>query len=159
MARVTPTRLAVAVAVTMVAAVVAAAPVAACSCVPLPPLADAVAAATYVVRAKITSAVFIPDPIKQQTERAEWSAQLVTTFKGCLPSTFPITSGANGGLCGVSLTVGTEYLFVLRPADRNGKFSVGLCDTLKTWNSLTAADRRVLAGANNLVCPSRRVYG
>lgn len=160
MARVAPTlRLAVAVAVAIVAAVAAAAPAAACSCVPRPPLADAVAAATYAVRAKVTSAVFIPDPITQQSERAEWSAEAVTAFKGCLPSTFSITSGANGALCGVSLTVGTEYLFVLGPADGQGKFSVGLCSTFKVWGSLTAADRRVLANANDQVCPSRRVYG
>lgn len=156
-ARATLLRLVAAVAAAVaVAAAAAPTPAAACSCMRPPPFADAVSAAVYVVRAKVTKAVFIPDPIEQQRERAEWTAEVVTAYKGCLPSTISITSGANGALCGISLTVGTERVFLLRSSDLDGKFRVSSCDTIKAWpGGVTAADRRVLSRANDQVCPSR----
>lgn len=143
-------------AVVVVAAAAAPTPAAACSCARPPPFVDAVSAAVYVVRVKITKAVFIPDPIEQQGERAEWAADVVTAYKGCLPSTISITSGANSALCGISLTVGREWVFLLRSSDRDGKFRVSACSTTKAWpGEVTANDHRVLSRANNQVCPSR----
>lgn len=154
-----PVRLALAVAAAVVVVLaVATSPAAACSCALPPPYAKAVAKAVYAVRAKVTKAVFIPDPIEQQDKRAEWAARVITAYKGCLPRTIAITSGANSALCGISLTVGTEYVFLLRSSDFDGKFRVNSCDTTKTWADVTVADRRVLRRANDQVCPSRRWY-
>lgn len=152
--------LAVAAAIAAFAAAAAAAtPAAACSCRPRPPLAAAVAASVYTVRATITTTLFLPDPVAQQERRAEWTADVVgAPFKGCLPRTITISSAANGGLCGVGFAVGDELLLALGPADRDGTFHVALCDTFMAWHSLTADDRRVLMGANDQVCPSRRVW-
>ena len=64
-----------------------------------------------------------------------------------------MTSGANSALCGVRLTVGETYLFVLRAADPDGSYSVSSCDTFLRWANVKKADRRALWRINSLVCP------
>lgn len=149
---------AVVAAAVAVAAAAAPTPAAACRCPPRPPFADAVSAAVYVVRVKVTKADLIRNSIDQQGVRAEWTADVVTAYKGCLPSTISMTSGSNGGMCGIllPLTVGAEWVLLLRSPDQDGKFLVTSCDTIKAWpGKVTAADRWVLSRANDQVCPSR----
>ncbi|KAK1864130.1 hypothetical protein I4F81_006680 [Pyropia yezoensis] len=127
----------------------------------LPGLMDAHAAALAARMDAAAAAAASPSPATpiSQERRAEWTADVVgAPFKGCLPRTITISSAANGGLCGVGFAVGDELLLALGPADRDGTFHVALCDTFMAWHSLTADDRRVLMGANDQVCPSRRVW-
>lgn len=127
---------------------------------PPPPLSEAVAASAFTIRATVTAAVFIPDPLEEQGKDKVYAATVRRSFKGCLPRRIELVSGANSALCGVTLQVGTTYLFVLRAADGAGKYRVSSCDTLRVWSEVSWADRKTLAGANNLVCPrSPWVFG
>ncbi|KAK1858862.1 hypothetical protein I4F81_001462 [Pyropia yezoensis] len=121
---------------------------------------SAVAASAFTIRATVTAAVFIPDPLEEQGKDKVYAATVRRSFKGCLPRRIELVSGANSALCGVTLQVGTTYLFVLRAADGAGKYRVSSCDTLRVWSEVSWADRKTLAGANNLVCPrSPWVFG
>lgn len=155
----TPLGLATMALAAAVAAVAVATPAAACSCAIPPPLAQVIASTVYTVKAKVTETVFIPHPLEQQHLNAEWKAQVQTAYKGCLPRTIRVVSGANSALCGVRLTVGTEYLFTLWGADSDGKYMVGSCSTFKSWPNVTAADRRALMSANRQVCPAPQSGG
>lgn len=151
---------AAALAVVVAVVTAAATPSAACSCLPPPPLSEAVAASAVTIRATVTAAVFIPDPLEEQGKDKVYAATVRRSFKGCLPRRIELVSGANSALCGVTLQVGTTYLFVLRAADAAGKYRVSSCDTLRVWSEVSWADRKTLAGANNLVCPrSPWVFG
>ncbi|GAB0493063.1 hypothetical protein MMPV_004335 [Pyropia vietnamensis] len=153
----TPFRLVVAMAAAavMVVAVVTS-PAAACRCPPRPSFAEGVAKAVYAVRAKVTKTIFIPTPFHDQNMRAEWAANVVTAYKGCLPRNMTITAFPNPAMCGIRLNVGTEYVFQLLSSDFDGKFFVSSCVVTKKWADLTADDRLVLGRANDQVCPSRR---
>jgi len=144
--------LAVAVAAALAAA---AAPAAACSCMRPPPLLEVAKAAEHVVRVKVTKTVFLPDPLEEQGKRAIWEGRVGSSFKGCTPRLIRLTSGANSALCGVRLTVGEVYLFLLRAAGSDGSYSVSSCDTFPRWADVGRADRRALRRINSLVCPPK----
>ncbi|CDF34589.1 unnamed protein product [Chondrus crispus] len=59
-----------------------------------------------------------------------------------------LRTAVNGGLCGIELTVGTQYMFNLRsPQNREGQcpstvYDIGLCSFPVTWKSLSRELRR-----------------
>jgi len=128
-------------------------PAAACRCGNSLGLDAAAKVAAHVVRVSVTKALFIPHPLKEQGKQAMWAGRVLGSFKGCTPRSIQLVSRANSALCGVSLTVGEEYLFMLRAANADGNYSVAACDTFRTWAEVELADRLALQRINNLVCP------
>lgn len=59
-----------------------------------------------------------------------------------------LSTAVNDGLCGIELTVGTQYMFNLRsPRNREGQcpstvYDIGLCGFPVTWKSLSRPLRR-----------------
>ncbi|OSX79466.1 hypothetical protein BU14_0076s0023 [Porphyra umbilicalis] len=155
MARATLVR-AAALALAAVAALVAAAaaPASACSCSVAPPFLDAVAASSLVVDVKVVETVFLPHPINEQGKKAVWSARLLRSYKGCAPSTIGLWSGANPALCGVRLTVGVRYVFILGAPNSDGNYRVSLCGRFRRWDDLSYRDQQALRKMRpNYYCP------
>jgi hypothetical protein len=68
--------------------------------------------------------------------------QVMQAFKGCLsPTNLTVSTADNSGLCGISLTVGTEYLLLL---SSDSVPRVGLCQGIQPYSTVTAADRKFL---------------
>ena len=155
MARATLVRAAVlALAAVATLAAAAAAPASACSCAVAPPFLDAVAASSLVVDVKVVETVFLPHPIKEQHKDAVWSARLLTSYKGCAPPTIRLASGANSALCGVRLTVGVRYVFVLGAPNGDGNYRVSACGTFRRWADLSYRDQRALRKMRPHYCPT-----
>jgi len=155
MARATMVRAAaLALAAIAALAAAAAAPASGCSCAVAPPFLDAVAAGTNVVDARVVKTVFLPHPIQEQDKKAVWSARLLTSFKGCTPPTFRLVSGANSAQCGVRLTVGVRYVFVLGAPDSKGNYRVSLCGTIRRWAALSYQDQQALRKMRTPYCPT-----
>lgn len=128
----------------MVAAVVAAPPTAALTCGGrLLSFAKQVAAATYVVRVRVTGGA---TPL--------WSGTVVTAFRGCMPRTLKLRTG--WGPWRAKLQADTDYIFLWSTPPVEGEHFVrGRCSRLYPWSLLTAEQLQALEGAPlDLVCPA-----
>lgn len=52
------------------------------------------------------------------------------------PEELTFTTGGNGGVCGISLTIGTEYLLGLT-FNLDGELTADSCDLFRHWDGLT----------------------
>lgn len=63
-------------------------------------------------------------------------------------------TGGNSATCGVSLELNQEYLLglyrsgpnIFEPDEEGGELTVGLCDLVSVWNSVSAEDEATLEG-------------
>jgi hypothetical protein len=129
----------------LLAAVVLVAACDACSCV-FPPvsLKDQYYTPefTRVVRAVVYAEQRPPCPSGSFNCKIEYKIRIRKAFKGCLsPTHVTVSTPDNGGLCGIKLNVGTEYLLFLTS---DIVPTVGLCRGIQSYSDVSAADRKFL---------------
>lgn len=85
------------------------------------------------------------DPIEDQAngEIYYW-AVVQEKFKGSAPTIIRLITRVNGALCGVNLSVNSQYLLNLGSKQGTFSYSIGLCHFPTLWNNVTPAQMNFL---------------
>lgn len=134
----------------------AAAPAAAeCSCASLPPIVESVAASPHTVLARVTGIIRSPVPAPGEEGEKVYTATVGSSFVGCTLRHIMVSTAAptDVGGCSATLAVGKKYLLFLPEMDHKGNYRVSPCGPQREWEAVGAADRHMLWGVNQMVCP------